>query len=336
MRITHPTPRRRALMLAALASLSTMLLATTASAQGSAQNWPTQNITLVASAAAGGTTDLAARMIADPLGKALGKSVIVDNRPGGSGAIAAAAVKRAAPDGYTLLVQYSGYQVISPHLLNVGFDPVKDFQPVANLLIAPQVIVVRSSLPVKTLPELVAYSKANPGKLNYASSGNGSLQHVTGELLKQQTGLDATHVPYKGTGPALTDLLGGSVDMTFTTAPPLIGHIKSGKLRALAVTGRERLPSLPDVPATSEIPGFAKIDASSWFAVYAPAATPKPVLDKLSGEIGKIMKTDEFRQKAEGQGAQATYMNPQQLGEFTRKEYESWGRFLKSAHITAE
>ncbi len=319
--------RPRAWALACMATLCAVLGAGPAAAQ---------TITLVASAAAGGTTDLAARMIADPLGRALGRSVIVDNRPGGSGAIAAAAVKRAAPDGTTLLVQYSGYQVITPHLLNVGFDPLKDFMPVANLLIAPQVIVVRASLPVKTLPELVAYSKAHPGKLNYASSGNGSLQHVTGELLKQQTGLDAVHVPYKGTGPALTDLLGGSVDMTFTTAPPLIGHIKSGKLRALAVTGRERLASLPDVPATSEIPGFAKIDASSWFAIYAPAGTPKPVVDKLSAEIGKVMKTDDFRQKAEAQGAQATYMNPQQLGEFTRKEYESWGRFLKSAHITAE
>jgi tripartite-type tricarboxylate transporter receptor subunit TctC len=145
-----------------------------------------------------------------------------------------------------------------------------------------------------------------------------------------------THVPYKGTGPALTDLLGGNVDMTFTTAPPLLGHIKAGKLRALAVTGNVPLPSLPDVPITSKIKGFEKLDASSWFAVYAPAGTPKPVIDKLSGEISKIMKTEEFRNKAEAQGAYAVYMNPQQLADYTSKEFQSWGKFVKEAKITGE
>jgi tripartite-type tricarboxylate transporter receptor subunit TctC len=298
--------------------------------------YPTQNVTLIVSAAAGGTTDLAARMISDPLSKALGKPVIVDNRPGGSGAIAASAVKRAKPDGYTLLVQYSGYQVITPHLIKGAFDPIKDFAPVANLIVAPQVVVIRPDLPAKTLPELISYARANPGKLNYASSGNGSLQHVTGEMIKQLAGVEITHVPYKGTGPALTDLLGGNVDMTFTTAPPLLGHIKAGKLRALAVTGNVPLPSLPDVPTTSKIKGFEELDANSWFAVYAPAGTPKPVIDRLSGEIGKIMKTEEFRKKAEAQGAYAVYMNPQQLADYTNKEFQSWGKFVKEAKITGE
>lgn len=308
--------------------------ASPAMAQG--EPYPSQTITLIASAAPGGTTDLAARMIADPLSKAFGKPVVVENRAGGSGSIAATAVARAKPDGYTLLVQYSGFQVITPNLIKQSWDPIKDFAPVANLLSAPQVMVVRAGLPVKNLPELVSHAKANPGKLNYASSGNGSLQHVTGAVLNQLAGIDIEHIPYKGTGPALTDILAGTVDITFTTAPPLIGHIKAGKMRPLAVTGKQRLPSLPDVPATSEIPGFDKLDASSWFAVYAPAGTPKPIIDKLSAEIAKIMKSDEFKRKAEEQGAYASYMNPQQLGEFTRNELSSWGRIVKAANIKAE
>ena len=326
-----PLPVLRTRMLALLASCA---VASAAHAQEAA--YPTQTITLIAAAAPGGTTDLAARMIADPLSKALGKAVIVDNKPGGSGVIAASAVKRARPDGYTLLVQYSGFHVITPHLTKAGFDPITDFAPVANLIVAPQVVVVRPDLPIQTMQDLVGYAKAHPGKLNYASSGNGSLQHVTGEMIRQLAGVEITHVPYKGTGPALTDLLGGNVDMTFTTAPPLLGHIKAGKLRALAVTGNVPLASLPDVPTTSKIKGFEKLDTNSWFAVYAPAGTPKPVIDKLSNEISKIMKTEEFRSKAETQGAYAVYMNPQELGSYTSKEFQSWGKFVKEARISAE
>jgi tripartite-type tricarboxylate transporter receptor subunit TctC len=314
-------------------ALGTALAATGAHAQ---DPYPTQTVTLLVSAAPGGTTDLAARMISEPLSKALGKPVVVDNRPGASGVIAASAVKRAKPDGYTLMVQYSGYQVITPHVIKVPFDPVKDFAPVANLIVAPQVIVVRPDLPVKTLPELISYAKAHPGKLSYASSGNGSLQHVTGEMINQLTGVNLTHVAYKGTGPALTDMLGGTVDMTFTTAPPLLGHIKSGKLRALAITGNVALPSLPNVPTTSTIKGFEKLDVSSWFAVYAPAGTPKPIIDKLSNEIRKIMETADFKSKAEAQGAYAVYMTPQELADHTSKELQTWGKFVKDAKITAD
>jgi tripartite-type tricarboxylate transporter receptor subunit TctC len=314
-------------------SLATALTAAGAYAQ---DPYPSQTVTLLVSAAPGGTTDLAARMIADPLSKALGKPVVVDNRPGASGVIAASAVKRAKPDGYTLMVQYSGYQVITPHVIKAPFDPIKDFAPVANLIVAPQVIVVRPDLPIKTLPELISYAKAHPGKLSYASSGNGSLQHVTGEMINQLTGVNLTHVAYKGTGPALTDMLGGTVDMTFTTAPPLLGHIKSGKLRALAITGNVALPSLPNVPTTSTIKGFEKLDVSSWFAVYAPAGTPKPIIDKLSNEIRKIMETAEFKSKAEAQGAYAVYMTPQELADHTSKELQTWGKFVKDAKITAD
>nr|WP_229452216.1 tripartite tricarboxylate transporter substrate binding protein [Massilia niastensis] len=306
------------------------------SAQAQNGSYPTQAVTLIVSSAPGGTTDLAARMIADPLSKALGKPVVVDNRPGGSGAIAASAIKRATPDGHTLLVQYSGYQVITPHLMKGSFDPIKDFSPVANLIVAPQVIVVRPDLPIKTLPELISYAKAHPGKLNYASSGNGSLQHVTGEMLKRLTGIAITHVPYKGTGPAITDLLSGNVDMTFTTAPPLLGHIKTGKLRAIAVTGSVPLPSLPNVPTTATIKGFGTLDVSSWFAVYAPKGTPQPVIDRLTTEISRIMQTADFKSKAEAQGAYAVYMNSQELAAYTDRELQSWGKSVRDLKITAE
>ncbi|AJG20070.1 Bug family tripartite tricarboxylate transporter substrate binding protein [Cupriavidus basilensis] len=324
---------RRKTLAAAVALAAAGLAGTAAWAQDGA--YPTRPVTLVVSAAAGGTTDLAARMISEPLSKALGQPVVVDNRPGGSGGIAAQTVARAKPDGYTLMVQYSGYQVISPLLVKNAWDPVKDFSPVANILSAPQVLVVRPSLPVKTLKELVAYAKANPDKLNYASSGNGSLQHVSTELLNQMAGIRITHVPYKGTGPAMTDLLGGSVDLTITTPPPLMGHIAGGKLRALVVTSKQRLPSLKDVPSAPEA-GYPDLDVSSWFAMYAPAGTPKPIIDKLAGEIERIMQTEAFRKKAEELGAEAKFMGPQQLATYQRNELVRWAKVIKAADIHAE
>jgi tripartite-type tricarboxylate transporter receptor subunit TctC len=286
--------------------------------------------------ATGGTTDFAARILAQPLGVALGQSVVVDNKGGANGSIGAVQVKRADPDGHTLLMQYSGYHVITPAVSKTPLQwEAGDFQPVANVLSAPQVIVVRASLPVKTLAELLAYAKANPGKLNYASSGNGSLQHVTGAMLEQQAGIDMMHVPYKGTGPALQDLLGNQVDLTFGTPPPFVPHIQSGKLRALAVTGKSRLPSLPDVPTTAEA-GLPRLDATSWFAVFAPAKTPKPVIDKLSAEIAKVMATPAFKQKAVELGAEADYMNPQQLGQFTQAELARWAQVVKASKIEAD
>ena len=298
--------------------------------------YPNRPIMLVVPPPAGGTPDISAGMIADSLGKALGQSVVVDNKGGGNGAIAAMAVKRAEPNGYTLLMQYSGYHVITPHVSTQKPQwSADDFRPVANVLSAPQVIVVREGLPVKTLPELIAYAKANPGKLTYASSGNGSLQHVTGAMLAQQAGIQLVHVPYKGTGPALQDLLGGQVDMTFGTPPPFMPHIQSGKLRALAVTGKARLPSMPNVPTAAEA-GMPKLDATSWFALFAPARTPQPVIDRLSGEIAKITATPAFQQKAAEQGASADYMDPKKLGDFSRQELVRWGEVVKASKIEGD
>ena len=309
-----------------------------ASAAGIAQaqaNFPNHPITFVVPASAGGTTDLAGRMAAQALGPVIGQTVVVDNKGGGNGAIAAAFVKRAEPDGYTLLMQYSGYHVITPHITKAQQWEQKDFQPVANIMSAPQIIVVRDSVPAKTLQELVAYAKSNPGKLNYASSGNGSLQHVTGAMLEQQANIKMVHVPYKGTGPALQDLLGGQVDLTFGTAPPFMPHIQSGKLRVLAVTGKERLPSLPNVPTTAEA-GYPGVNATSWFGLFASSAVPKAVVDKLTTDLKKVVEDPAFRKKAEEQGATADYQNPQQFGDRVNSDYANWANVVKSAKIEAD
>lgn len=301
-----------------------------------ASKYPNRPITFIASSAPGGTTDFTARVLAQPLGTALGQTIVVENKAGASGAIAAAAVKKSEPDGYTLLVQYSGYHVITP-LVSKGPLPweLKDFQPVANVISAPQIVVIRADLPFKNMSELIAYAKANPGKLNYASSGNGSLQHVTGAMLEQQAGIKMTHVPYKGTGPALTDLLGGQVDLTFGTPPPFISHIQTGKLRALATTGKKRLSSLPEVPTAAEA-GLPKLDATSWFAVFAPANTPAPIVNQLTTEIAKVMATPAFKQKAVEMGAEAVYMNPKQLDEFIKTENTRWTSVVQAAKIEAD
>ena len=321
------------------ANVLVFLLLTQASIAGYCQDggrYPNKPITFIASSAPGGTTDFTARVLAQPLGLALGQTIVVENKAGASGAIAAAAVKKADPDGYTLLVQYSGYHVITPW---VSKNPLpwelKDFQPVANVISAPQIVVIRADLPFKTMKELIAYAKANPGKLNYASSGNGSLQHVTGAMLEQQAGIKMTHVPYKGTGPALADLLGGQVDLTFGTPPPFIPHIQTGKLRALATTGKKRLQSLPQVPTATEA-GLPKLDATSWFAVFAPIHTPMPIVNQLTTEIAKVMAAPSFKQKAIEMGAEATYMNPKQLEEFIKSENTRWSAVVKAANIEAD
>ena len=315
---------------------TTLALATAAMSGAWAQGaYPNKTVTFVVPAAAGGTTDISGRMAAQALAPVLGQAVVVDNKGGGNGAIAANIVKRAEADGYTLLMQYSGFHVISPHLAKAPQWEQKDFQPIANIISAPQIIVVRESLPVKTLAELIAYAKANPGKLNYASSGNGSLQHVTGAMLEQQGGIKLVHVPYKGTGPALQDLLGGQVDLTFGTAPPFMPHIASGKLRVLAVTGKERLPSLPDAPTTAEA-GYPGVNATSWFALFAPAAVPRPVIDRLAADLKKVVEDPAFRKKAQEQGAEAEYLAPQQLGERVKADYANWAGVIKSSKIEAE
>ena len=292
-------------------------------------------ITLVVPAAAGGTTDIAARMLSEPLGKLLGAPVVVDNRAGGNGNIAGQIVARAPGDGSTLLVQYSGYQCITPLIQPVaGFDPEKNLKPVGHLIDSPQVLVTRADFPAQTFAEFIAYLKAHPGKTNYASSGNGSLQHVTTEMLKDLTKTAATHIPYRGTGPAITDLLGGTVDFTITTPPPLLAHIRAGKLKALATTGRTRLAALPNVPTATE--AGVPLVASSWFAVYGPAALPAELQQKLSAAVASVVQSQTFRERAEEQGAKAVAMNPKELAELGAAERKMWDRIVKAANIKSD
>ena len=315
----------------ALAAGLALGMGTVASAQ---DGYPSKPITMVVPASAGGTTDLAARMTAQALGPVLGQTLVVENKGGGNGNIAAAQVKRAEADGYTLLMQYSGFHVISPHLGKSSWE-LKDFVPVANVLSAPQIVVVRGDLPVNTMQELVAYAKANPMKLNYASSGNGSLQHVTGVQLERAAGVQMMHVPYKGTGPALQDLLGGQVDLTFGTAPPFMPHSQAGKLKVLAVTGKERLPSLPDVPTTAET-GFPGVNATSWFAMFAPAGTPAAIVSKLESDVRNALAEPAFQQKARDQGAAADFMDSKALGDMVQRDWDMWAQIVKEANIKGD
>ncbi|MBV7482380.1 tripartite tricarboxylate transporter substrate binding protein [Bordetella sp. BOR01] len=326
---------RRALRTTCAVSASASALALALVLPAQAQ-YPQQPIRLLVPASPGGTTDIAARLLADPLGQRLGQPVIVENRPGASGSIATQAVARSPADGYTLLFQNSSFHVITPQITpNTPWDPKKDFQAVAHVMLAPQVVVVNADLPIHSLKELVEYDRKHPGKLNYASSGIGSMQHVGAELLNQMAGTKFIHIPYKGTGVALTDLLSGAVDFTITTPPPLLGYLQQGKLRALAVTSQERLPSLPDVPTVAQA-GMPDLQASSWLAVYAPAGTPPDVVDKLSKAIGEVVATSEFKTKADTLGAQAVYMDSQALSAYTLSEYDRWGAIVKSAGIRME
>ncbi len=298
--------------------------------------WPQKPITLVVPSAPGGSTDFTARLIAEPLSRALGQPVIVDNKPGAAGNIGNQAVARAKPDGYTLLVSYSGYHVGNPHLFKqAGWDPIKDYAPVAMLTRAPQVIVGSPTLPASNMQELIAYAQKNPGKLNYASSGNGSIQHIAGELLKQLTGTSMTHVPYKGAGPAVQDLMGGTVDLFITTPASVLSQVQAGRIKAFAVTSPKRLAALPNVPTAVEA-GLKGYELDSWFALYAPAGTPPEIVAQLNQQVNKVLQSPEVRKRAEDSGTMVETMTPPQLADFTRSELDRWGKIIKGGGITAE
>jgi len=297
----------------------------------SAQPYPTKPIRIVVPFPAGGTTDVLARAAAQKLAETLGQPAVVDNRPGAGGNIGAELVAKSAPDGYTLLMGTVGTHAINPGLYpKLPYDHVKDFAPVILVAGVPNVLVINPALPVNSVPELIAYAKANPGKLNFASSGNGTSIHLSAELFKTMAGVQMTHVPYKGSAPALQDLVGGQVQLMFDNLPSSLALIKGGKLKALAVTSGARAAALPDVPTLAEsgLPGF---EASSWFGLLAPTGTPSSVIAKLNGEIAKWLATPEAKEKLLAQGANAAGGTAEEFAQFIAAETAKWQKVVKES-----
>jgi tripartite-type tricarboxylate transporter receptor subunit TctC len=312
----------------ALLCAAAVLFGTHASAQAT---YPSHPVRLVVPFPAGGTTDILARAVAQRLSEVWGQQVVVDNRPGAGGNIGTELVAKAAPDGYTLEMGTVGTHAINASLYShLPYDPVKDFAPVILVAGVPNVLVVNPALPVNSVQELIAYAKANPGKLNFASSGSGTSIHLSGELFKVMTGVSMTHVPYKGSAPALTDLMGGQVQLMFDNLPSSLPFIKAGKLRALAVTSAARSTALPDLPTLQEagVPGF---EASSWFGVLAPAGTPREIVLRINGEVAKWLATPEARDKLASQGAIAAGGTPDDFVRHIAAETAKWAKVVKAS-----
>lgn len=315
--------------------IALVLAASTASVWAQT-TFPSRPVTFVVPVPPAGILDTVARMVAPSMSETLGQPVMIENKSGAGGNIAASAVARAAPDGHTLLIGYSMFHVGNPSMYsNLSWDPIRDFAPVGMLVVAPHVLAVHPSVPAKTLGELVAYSKANPGKLNYATSGNGSVPHVGVELFKQQNELDITHVPYRGAGPAMLDVVAGNVQMTVATPPSLMGFVQNGKMRPLAVAASKRLPQMPDVPTSAEA-GFPGFELEAWVAIFAPAGTPAPVIAKLTDAMKTALNSPQVRKSAETAGVEVRYMPPAELDSVVRKDIKYWGKVIKDANIRAD
>lgn len=301
-----------------------------------AQSYPNKTITLVVPNPPGGLVDTSARLLSEPLTRVIGQPVVVDNKPGASGNIAYQYVANAKPDGYTLLISYSGYHVGNPALMDkLPWDPIKDFSPIALLTVSTNVIAVHPSVPVSNLKEFIAYAKANPGKLNYASQGNGSVPHIGTEMFKQITGVDMVHVPYKGSGPAIQDVLAGQVQVFISTPPSLMQHVQSGKLKGLAVTGKNRHPGMPKVPTTAEV-GLPSFQLESWVGLFALAKTPAPIVAKLTESVKKSLALPEVKDRADAAGVEVRYQNPAATEALVKKELPYWNKVIKSTNITLD
>jgi tripartite-type tricarboxylate transporter receptor subunit TctC len=294
-------------------------------------DYPSRPIRLVVTVPPGGAADFIARLVGGKLSESLGQPVLVENRGGAGGTIAADAVAKAAPDGYTVLQNSITTHGVGPHLYSkLPYDPVKDFTPVSGLALLPLIMAVNTDLPVKSVAELVAHSKAN--NLNFASSGNGGAPHMAAELFKSVTGAPLTHVPYKGSGPAVADLVGGRVQIMFDAAPSLIAHIRSGRLRVLAAASAERNRLLPEVPTFGEL-GYPKVAVSLWYGLLAPAGTPKPVVEKLNREVVKALGSADVREKLLAQGAEPMPGTPEAFASFMQEEMAKWAPVVKQAGV---
>ena len=300
-----------------------------------AQTYPTKPVTLIVPNPPGGVVDTSARLLSDPLARLLGQTVVVENKGGASGNIAYQQVAGAAKDGYTLLVSYSAYHVGNPALFAKLPWAQKDFVPVALLTAATNVIAAHPSVPSTTLKDFIAYVKANPGKMNYASQGNGSLSHVGTALLEQTTGIDMVHVPYKGSGAAIQDVLGGQVQVFMTTPPSVMQHVQAGKLKAFAVTGKTRHPGLPNVPTTAEA-GLSGFELEAWVGLFAPAGTPPAVVQTLTEKVKAALATPESKAVADRTGIEIRYLGPEALAALVQRDTEYWGKVIKAKNIQAD
>jgi len=301
-----------------------------------AQDYPNRPITLVVPFPPGGSTTIVARIVADKLAESLGQQIVVDNRGGAGGTIGTKAVSRSAPDGYTIVLGYTGTLAIGPTLYpSAGYDPRKDFEPIGLIGHAPNSLVVHPSFPVKSVKELVDYAKANPGKVNYGSAGVGTVSHVSGVYFANAAGIDLVHIPYKGTGPALADLLGGHIPMAFAPIPATHANIAEGKLRGLAVTSAKRSSLLPDVPTIAEsgIPGF---EASLYYGLAAPAGTPRPIVDKLNKALRDALASDEVRKRLATDGAEPLPSTPEEYAAHIDQDETKWSKVVRESGAKAE
>ena len=302
----------------------------------SAQGWPTrQPIKFIVVYPPGGASDVTARLIAAKLNDILGQSVVVENKPGANGIIATEFVAKSAPDGYTMLMANLGPNALNPVVYKkLPYDAIKDFQGVTLPTIVPQVVVVNPSLPVKSIPELIAYAKANPGKVSFGSAGQGASNHLSGELLNALGGIKMQHVPYKGDAPSIVDLIGGSIQVALPTTVAGLPHVRNGKLRAIAVTGTKRLDSMPDLPTVAEtLPGY---EAVSWGGVMVPAGTPPEIVKRLNVEINRILKMPDVAEKLQNLGAIIVGSTPEEFDKYVKDEIAKWGKVARDNNIALD
>ncbi len=310
-----------------------------AAGQAFAQSYPGKPIRWLIPFSAGGPTDILARAIAPKLGEALGVPVIVENRVGAGGSLAMDAVAKAPPDGYTIGMGHTGTQAINPHLYaKLPYDPLKDFAPVTPAVSYVNVLVVNPNVPVKTVAELVAYSKANPDKVSFASGGNGATNHLSGELLKSVTGAPMLHVPYKGSAPALTDVIAGNATCMFDILVTSLPQIRAGRVRALAVTSAKRSPYAPEIPTMREsgVEGYEEAGSDLWFGVFAPAGTPRPIVDRLNAELIKALRTPEVGERIRAQAYAVWTLAPDEFAAFLRTDYAKWGKVVRISGAKAD
>jgi tripartite-type tricarboxylate transporter receptor subunit TctC len=326
-----PKPKKpHAAVLAVLALLASFALLGLDS-RVRAEDYPVRPVTLVVPFPPGGSTSIVARIVADKMSDALGQQIVIDNRGGAGGTVATRQVARTAPDGYTILLAYTGTLATGPSLYpDVGYDPRTDFAPIGLIGAAPTVLVVYPGFPPQSLKELIAFAKANPGTINYSSAGIGTVGHIAGELLSTLTDIKIVHVPYKGTGPALTDLLGGHVNMSFTPIPAAIGHVRSGALRALAVTSEQRSDLAPEIPTAAEA-GLPGLVAELRYGLVAPVGTPQPIIERLNKALNTALDTASVRQQLATEGAKPLPSTPQEYAVDIDREESKWSKVVKAS-----